>query len=474
MDERLERELRVGLAALLDSVVESHPRWETSPAAERVLGVPAQRWRSGHLTVLWAAALAAMLLAGLLAAAYVGGWRPDLAMVVAPSPTPAPTATAAYEAGTGILATTRARPLPAQATCPTGSDPNALGPADQERPSAIEAGSMAFDRRAGRIVLLADDFQIGLRTWTFDVCANTWERMSPDEEPPPGSKLVYDADSDTTAAITPDGEVLSYDMASDTWTRGGSFPEVIGLPHQSGGFVWRGGVAVLYHDPSGLIILYDGESMWAYDVDADTMVRVRQRLDPSRPAGSGAPDGTVTFSKLSVAYDARNGLLVAHVVPEEQGQPETWTFDPRTSTWRLDASAPTPEILLVGGYIWEEVGSRGVFDEAAGVTVFASVWGDRVGAYDASSGAWRTVYFDDGFTFGDLSWCQSMPPVYDALNARIVCRGGPSSGAIQDDGVSALSTATGQWRWLLPSASASPASYPPNGSGTPSPEPEDS
>ena len=33
MDEQLERDLRVGLAALLSPAVEPHPDWATSPAA---------------------------------------------------------------------------------------------------------------------------------------------------------------------------------------------------------------------------------------------------------------------------------------------------------------------------------------------------------------------------------------------------------------------------------------------------------
>ena len=42
--------------------------------------------------------------------------------------------------------------------------------------------SMAFDRRAGRLVALVgvDD---AVETWTFDVCTNTWMRMHPDQEP---------------------------------------------------------------------------------------------------------------------------------------------------------------------------------------------------------------------------------------------------------------------------------------------------
>lgn len=462
MDERIERDLRVGLAALLDPVAESHPRWETSPAAERVVGVPVRGGISGRLTVPWAAALAALLLVGLLAATlFAGGWRPDRAVVIAPTPTPTPTAATADDEGTDILATTKARPLPAQPTCPPGSDPDALGPADQERPSAYEAGEMAFDRHAGRVVLLADEYQVGSNTWTFDVCTNTWQRMSPAEEPPPGSQLVYDADSDRTVAVafSYGATFMSYDLAGDRWMRSPWFPEIRGVSSSApnASMEFPNGVAAFYHDPSGLIVLYNGATMWAYDVDTDTLAKVRQRPDPSRPDGAGAPDATVMFGAISIGYDAASDLLVAHVVPRENAQPETWTFSPVTGTWRLETSVATPELRLVGGYWWESVGTRAVFDEASAMTVFTSIW-HGVAAYDAGSGTWRTLYEDDP----ELSWWVSMPAVYDAINARIVGRGGPSSGDAQVDGMSAFSTATRQWRLLLPPASAGPATVLPS------------
>jgi hypothetical protein len=400
--------------------------------------------------------IAAALLTGLLVGSMlVGARRPDRAVVVVSSPMPSPTVIAAES---DILATTKAKPLPAQATCPAGSDPEAPGPAGQERPSGHDAGAMVFDRHAGRIVLLAGEYQIGSRTWTYDVCTNTWQQMSPAEEPPSPTdlapiSLVYDADSDRTLAFTDTGQVWSYDLATDLWTHPGWFPEARGiLRSPPGGFQWRGGVAALYHDRSGLVIVYDGVSMWAYDVEANTLAKVRQRPDPASPAGSGAPDGTVQFSRISLGYDSRNDLVVAHVIPTELGEPETWTFDPGTGAWRLEASVATPEMTLVGGYVWPEVGTRAVFDAASGLTLYHGPtqlderWANQVEAYDASRRAWRTLYTH---ALGDIDWCNGMPPVYDPLNGRIVCQGGASSGVSAATGVSTFSTATGQWRWLL-------------------------
>lgn len=431
----------VDAAAVARRVALEHPR----------RGARALPWvRVAIPRVAWLLLLAGMLV-GLVVGGLVGGtWRPDHAGVVVPSPSPTPAATD-ITAETDVLAMTRARALPAHATCPEGSDPDALGPADQERPAALRPGSMAFDRRAGRIVLLAGEYQPAQNTWTFDVCTNTWQRMHPAEEPPSPTdfapiQLVYDADSDRTLAVTSTGVVWTYDLAADRWTVGTRLLEASGLYRTSGGFEWNGGVAAFYHDPSGLVVLYNGETMWAYDVDTDTLAKIRQRPDPSRPAGSGTPHAGV-FGSISVGYDTLNDLIVAHVVPEDgmQGQPATWSFDPGTGTWRQETSATTPVLKLVSGWIWPEVGTRAVFDAASGLTLFQDAPGARLEAYDAARRAWRTLYRSDGEAPGYVAWCDSMPPVYDPLNARVVCHGVVGI----ESGLSTFSTATGQWRWLL-------------------------
>jgi hypothetical protein len=396
----------------------------------------------------WVLIAAALLTGLLLGSMLVGARRPDRAVVVAPSPMPSPTVIAAES---DILATTKAKPLPPQATCPPGSNPDAPGPGGQERPFAVWA--MGFDRHADRVVALEVETARS-QTWTFDVCTNTWQRMSPTEEPPVAGEgsFLYDADSDRTLAFTDTGRIWSYDLATDRWTEAGWFPEAAGIWRSPpGGFQWRGGVAALYHDPSGLVILYDGETMWAYDVDTNTLATVRQRSDPSRPAGSAVPH-TEAFGQTSLGYDSRNDLLIAHVVSEESGQPETWTFDPGAGTWRLETSVETPTLTLHSGYLWPEVGTRAVFDEAAGLTLFNAPLDMQLVAYDASRRAWRTVYSKTD-TPGYVGWCGNVPPVYDPVNRRIVCRAARPEGW----GETAFSAATGEWRWLLEPVSSLPS-----------------
>ena len=97
---------------------------------------------------------------------------------------------AALVGGTLLVGSQQQRRLPAVVPpvgqvfeCPPGSTPDEPGPVDQARPRRWPWSAMAFDRRAGRLVALADTGD-GVETWTFDVCTNTWTRMHPNREPP--------------------------------------------------------------------------------------------------------------------------------------------------------------------------------------------------------------------------------------------------------------------------------------------------
>jgi hypothetical protein len=463
--------------ALRTYAAEMPARVDAAAVADRVAGERARReWHIGGGLAAVPRFAWALLLAGLLLALVVGGlaggllWERDRAIVTRPSPT----ATLIVGEVT-ILATTKAHPLPAQATCPPGSDPDVPGPAGQESPTSVHVGgAMAFDRHAGRIVVLT---QVG--TWTYDVCANTWQLMNPPEEPrggwgsPAPIRLVYDADSDRTLAFA-DPDIWSYELAADQWTRVGSLPVAAdGAPNVTYG-------TTFYHDPSGLVVHYDGTTMWAYDVETSTLTEVPQRPDSSLSAGSGLPLG-----KITLGYDPRHDLVVAVVAPfaeeSRKGVParfvvpanpiaQTWTFDPGTGSWRREAS-PAASDLIVCGVWWTgstdcyQTYGRSVFDEASGLTVFISrdegpppEAPRRADVYDADQRAWRTLHESTGAGASAPRWCDSTPPVYDPINRRIVCVAGPDRNPeYHTAGVSAFSTATGEWRWLFePQPVASP------------------
>ncbi len=189
--------------------------------------------------------------------------------------------------------------------------------------------------------------------------------------------------------------------------------------------------------------------MWAYDVETNTMTAIGQLPDPSQSAGAGLPEGVT-----AVVYDRDRNLLIAVVAaPDElrdsgfyvgesrsyeswveEAFLEIWAFDPETGSWRLESSqVPAGVLWQPDGFFYGPVG-RVVFDEASGATVFVSRDG-WVEAYDG-----RRNWVAHPATAG--GWCEdTLAPVYDPLNGRIVCQA--------HGGVSAFSTVAGEWTWLI-------------------------
>jgi hypothetical protein len=140
---------------------------------------------------------------------------------------------------------------------------------------------------------------------------------------------------------------------------------------------------------------------------------------------------------------------------------ETWTFEPGTGQWAQGAAEASPDLIVCGVWFNSEecypTYGRAVFDEASGRAIFMAsdlrtrfategVSPTIVDVYDPGQSTWRTLYPTQEGRWRARPWCGSMPPVYDPVNERIVCQSG--SGTQPGDGVSAFSTATGEWRWL--------------------------
>jgi hypothetical protein len=324
--------------------------------------------------------------------------------------------------------------------CPPGSTPDAPGPVDQERPViGRSVTSMAFDRRAGKLVALADG-HASVETWTFDVCTNTWARMHPDREPPPSiGPLVYDVDSDLT--IASDGVWMwAYDLGANTWTLGGKFAPVDYAP-------------LRFYDPvSGLVVAVgddgDGDTLgpelWSYEVETDTWAQIPQ----AKPL-------TIGPHYSDFAYDASIDRLVAYSVTWEPSglfQPRTWLFDIRTGTWS-GTGAATPEYSY--GMWGLQPGIA--YDEAAGRTVMLGQ--GQSAAYDATADRWETLYvgtpWDEPVACGTRPECRRMPHlVYDPVNERLVVYGGTiwtseETGWVSLDDLLAFDTRTREWTVLL-------------------------
>jgi hypothetical protein len=412
---------------------------DATAVAERTIRFRPQRtfaWLAAPLPVpAWIILVAGLLLAALLGATMIGGaWRDDrLSIVPAPSSSP-PTAEI-------DLAGVRAHALPQPATCPASSDPNRPGPAHRPWPAAGTT-SMAFDLQSGKIVAVVA-LGDGSQTWTFDICSNTWAQggAGPDVWMP---TLVYDADSDRTVALDLTGRpsatsgrvaVWSYDLEANQWLAGAASPVLTQTRASAAGpDAPKYGFAAAYHDPSGLVVVYDGTRAWAYDVEVDEWSAVRWEEDWVRPS---------YVYPMTLAYDPVRDRFVLNV--KGTIRPENYdgtgngtvTLDPVTG--RDVYSRPGLGFPCGWGGLCSSV-----FDQ----TTDQVVWTDgrtHVEAWDPASdtyGAWETLYYVGGSDATATPWCEGSPPAADSLNGRIVCRGPAGS-------VAAFTPATREWQWLL-------------------------
>jgi hypothetical protein len=260
--------------------------------------------------------------------------------------------------------------------CPPGSNPDEPGPVDQARPPQSGNVATAFDRRAGRLVAVTNAGN-GVETWTFDVCANTWARTHPDQEPRliDWWPLVYDIDSDATILITR-GTVWAYDLQADTWTAKQAAP--------------TGNAAPWAYDPrTGLIVVWDynnAAALWGYDVEPDMWTSIHQVNSP----GDTSPPAAV--------YDASVDRFITY---------GPWLLDIRSGTWAM--SAAVAPALTVG---FGMQAPRLEYDEAAQRTVvFAN---DELALYDATADRWETL------NEADHGGSLPLSMVYDPVNRRLV------------------------------------------------------
>jgi Galactose oxidase, central domain len=385
----------------------------TPAAASGAVRLPRLAW------VLLAAALLVSLLA---ATAFVGARRPDQAVVIAPSPSLSPS------------------PAPV-AVCPPGSTPDEAGPVDQVRPPAGIMFRLAFDRDSAKIVALAGQVLGGpstWETWTFDVCTNTWQRMSPPAVPSLVGGIAYDAVADRTIVIGEGMRPWAYDLRADTWTQW-SAPRAGGPADPAA----MAGFRLAYDPASGLVYALDIQAeaapmaLWTYDVESDAWTPVAQRGDLPSPSQR---------DHLLLAYDSAVDEFVAVLATGVGGY--TRSFDPRAGTWTL-ADTRTPSVNT--GYVAS--GGEIAYDEATGRTV---VFSDGfVGAYDAGPDRWEALYGNEAGVqpgYGP-QWRLSHWMVYDPVNARLVIAGGvvrtEDAVGVPTDDVWAFDTVTRQWTELL-------------------------
>ncbi|MCU0479402.1 MAG: hypothetical protein MUE92_11800 [Chloroflexi bacterium] len=405
-------------ASLAHRIAEGEPRRHGFPAVVGWRGIAIPR-----------AAWALLLLAALLAA-LVGGTLLVGSQLQARLPAVVPPVGQVFE-------------------CPPGSTPDEPGPADQARPLAIPHLSMAFDRRAGRLVALVD-VDDAVETWTFDVCTNTWTPMQSGSGPDTGLALVYDPGADLIIGVDyPEGPVPSpphawaYSLADNTWTRKGLAPDhVVRLWYDVASARVAAWAAHDDHDPG---------TIWAYDGAADTWAMVGA-LEVLGGFPWGYPDDDL------LAYDASLDRVVATVV----GGSETRLFDTRTASM-ADARAAAPWAgqcgFMSGRFCYGgQAGAAIAYDERAQRVIV--LIGGHAFAYDAAADRWDTLFEPAGTGPGELARA-GHPMVYDPVNRRLVVLAGDFDGDPDPvEAVLAFDTTTREWTVLLEPSRVPPSPSP--------------
>lgn len=328
------------------------------------------------------------------------------------------------------LVTTVAGIPPTAAGCPVGTDPDAPGPADRDRPPSHPRSNQTavFDQHAGRIVYVFGELDgarewVPAQTWTFDVCTNTWHRMDPGGDPDLPGNLVYDVDSDRTISFATE-TVGVYDENANAWTRRG----------RPAGFQGDGGA--VYDPISGLVIvqLYsdDAITLAAYDVDTDRWTLVGTQTQPT-----GA---------YLVGYIAEIDRLVLQGYDTSQRDtnafpgPTGGLLDPRSGEMTL---LPEPGPLISGGF--------GAFVYATGTDDAVILTNDRgICRLDPTALDWNACVEPE------LEFPAYDAMVFDPINRRLVLMNGLGGVWWTDttDGVWAIDLASGERHQLVPAVSA--------------------
>jgi hypothetical protein len=349
------------------------------------------------------------------------------------------TAPLAVDEPTPLPTSVQAGAPPFTGTCPPDTDPNAPGPAGQERPASDWVGvqAAAFDHSIGRILYVD---HLG-ETWTFDVCANTWHRMNPTGAMLGGlgGGLVYDIDSEVTVALGWE-HISVYDAAANAWTW-----RQMSLPGNNPDRINPlGGV---YDPVSGLIVTsaVRGEEgstsdpvrleAWSYDVDENAWAFLDTIFTKEQ-------DGEAMVWSDLLGYSAELDRFI-FAGPENV----TALVDLRTGDQTL-IETPTPAVGF--GWPMAQFGQAGGPFVARGVyhgDVWGEVFEDQICGFDPQTQAWTECFVMPGGS----KYAAYGAMIGDPVNNRLVLIHGTHGNfwLNSDDAVWAIDLDTGETTTLL-------------------------
>ncbi len=173
-------------------------------------------------------------------------------------------------------------------------------------------------------------------TWTFDVCANSWQERgasslpAPGERPDLGQFVRHEGAGLVLGLPVGLAPVWSYDAIGDAWTQSSSTG--------GGGEAWP----IAVYDPDGERLLAfeaHNSTVKSYDLATDAWT-VLDSADSPDSSGGARPNARM--DQVDLAYDiAERQLILVITRPGALDESaETWAFDPDSRTWSRRADVP--------------------------------------------------------------------------------------------------------------------------------------
>jgi uncharacterized protein (TIGR03437 family) len=227
-----------------------------------------------------------------------------------------------------------------------------LSPAGQPPPPRL-GHTMVLDTARQRLIVFGGQATgFFSDTWAYDIAANTWQQLAPDNAGPNrryGHSAIYDETRDAMVishGFTDDGrfdDTWAFDLATNTWTD--ISPPTRPLPR------------CLHHavyDPQrDQMLLFGGcasgfgpcplNDLWSFDLAE----RQWRRLD-----GGPAPPARQWYG---TAFDTDRGAMIIFAGSGSGGfLADTWSYDAAAETWQqltVGGPSPSPRSRLEGAYV---------------------------------------------------------------------------------------------------------------------------
>ncbi|MCW3978714.1 MAG: hypothetical protein NWF12_03100 [Candidatus Bathyarchaeota archaeon] len=325
------------------------------------------------------------------------------------------------------------------------------GRSSDDRPSPRFGHRMAYDPMNERVLLFGGAIWENRYTffddlWSYDPSTNTWTEV--EGGPGPSGRfnhmMVYVPDRHQLflfggfGASDRVGDTWIYDIEANEWTR--VQPQNSPSP--------RSDAAIAYDEANGVVILHDGycrddshpQDTWVYDFGENDWMLMDPEESPKPQYGH------------HMIYDSLNRKVVmygghwSYAGTSQHGYSDgVWTYDYPSDTWtKIDPATSLPSRYWHTLAYDEDRGKMVVFGgSGARDAILDDTW-----LYDLSTNTWERLYTDEKPPERENSAL-----VYDPVYKKLILFGGLKEvGEPPLNDLWVLDTAEGTWREILPEA----------------------